>query len=173
MDSISTQRGLLLYPELWRRWVIVEAGLTEAGFISRIVRGLASASDQTALWQKGRNPDGSYIDPIHHTGVVTYAKAGQSYHNYGLALDWVPMTPGGLPIWDAAHPAYAKGIELAEAQGLFSGACWHLEKKDTPHIQLVGNFFQDEPDDNLRYIFDGGGMRAVWEQVDKDLGIAA
>ena len=38
--------------------------------------------EQTALFSVGRTSPGK---------VVTKARAGESYHNYGLAFDWVPL----------------------------------------------------------------------------------
>ena len=38
--------------------------------------------EQTALYAIGRTSPGK---------VVTKARAGESYHNYGLAFDWVPL----------------------------------------------------------------------------------
>ena len=38
--------------------------------------------EQTALYAIGRTSPGK---------IVTKARAGESYHNYGLAFDWVPL----------------------------------------------------------------------------------
>jgi peptidoglycan L-alanyl-D-glutamate endopeptidase CwlK len=43
---------------------------------------------------------------------VTNAKPGQSAHNYGLALDFVPMI-NGKPEWSGKDPAWDKAIEIA------------------------------------------------------------
>jgi len=40
--------------------------------------------EQTALFAIGRSAPGK---------VVTKARAGESFHNYGLAFDWVPLKP--------------------------------------------------------------------------------
>jgi hypothetical protein len=50
--------------------------LQNEGIDGEIDQGVRTWPEQTIEWQKGRNPDGSFIDPIHRTGVVTYAKAG-------------------------------------------------------------------------------------------------
>jgi hypothetical protein len=53
--------------------------------------------EQAALYAKGRTSGGR---------IVTKAKPGQSYHNYGLAFDWVPIKPAPknsdllAPDWD-------------------------------------------------------------------------
>lgn len=46
--------------------------------------GRRTMEEQAALYAIGRTSPGK---------VVTKAKAGQSYHNYGLAFDWAPLKP--------------------------------------------------------------------------------
>ena len=45
--------------------------------------GRRTMEEQAALYTKGRTKQPGKI--------VTKAKPGQSYHNYGLAFDWVPL----------------------------------------------------------------------------------
>ena len=40
--------------------------------------------EQAALYKIGRSVKGK---------IVTNARPGESYHNYGLAFDWVPLKP--------------------------------------------------------------------------------
>ena len=42
--------------------------------------------EQAMLYAQGRSRPGK---------IVTQAKPGQSYHNYGLAFDWVPLKQSG------------------------------------------------------------------------------
>ena len=44
--------------------------------------GLRNMEEQTALYAIGRSAPGK---------IVTKARAGESFHNYGLAFDWVPL----------------------------------------------------------------------------------
>ena len=44
--------------------------------------GRRTMEEQAELYAKGRTKGGK---------IVTKAKPGQSYHNYGLAFDWVPL----------------------------------------------------------------------------------
>jgi len=46
--------------------------------------GRRTMEEQAALYAIGRSAPGK---------VVTKARAGESYHNYGLAFDWVPLKP--------------------------------------------------------------------------------
>ena len=69
-----------------------------------------SMAEQADLYARGRTAPGK---------KVTNAKPGQSAHNYGLALDFVPMI-NGKPEWSAKDPAWGQAITLAESQGMES-----------------------------------------------------
>jgi peptidoglycan L-alanyl-D-glutamate endopeptidase CwlK len=171
MDAISYTRLALLYPELVRRWKLVDERAAALSIITRVTQGMRTFPEQNALWRKGRNPDGTFVDPIHRHGVVTYAKGGQSYHNYGLALDFGVMEISGQLVESGDDPRYMQVVEIAEEFGLTCGMRWHDKKRDPDHIQLTGDFFENEPDTNCRYIFDEGGMAAIWDEVNKALKI--
>lgn len=130
-----------------------------------VSQGLRTWPEQTALWQKGRNPDGSYIDPIHETGVVTHAGAGQSWHNYGCAFDIFIATSYGID-WTGNDAAWQACISVGESLGLTAGAEWHGMETDRPHFQLTGRF-PVTPDDEVLYLFKNGGLDAVWSEIDK------
>ena len=80
--------------------------------------------EQDELYRQGRTMPGK---------IVTYAKPGQSAHNYGLALDFVPLVLG-KPDWRAGSPEYLKAIELAEKRGMESASKW-TRFKEYPHLQ--------------------------------------
>ena len=166
MDSISEARLQEVYPELSRRWHRADLMLQTLGFAIRIDQGLRTWPEQAILYALGRDAEGNIIDP---KKVVTHAQAGESYHNYALAIDFVPMVDG-QPVWDRTYPGYQKAIEVAESLGLVSGSRWPEPKTDFPHLQLTGRFPENAPDDYCKYLFREGGVRAVWDEVDKAIG---
>lgn len=160
MDAISEKRISFLYPELIRRWVKIDAELVEQGITVRIDQGLRTWTEQDVLYAQGRTTPGK---------IVTDAKGGESWHNYGLALDFVPMIDGH-PQWNTASPGYAATIAIAERWGLVSGSKWH--RPDVPHIQLNLPFPEAEPDDYCKTLWlMGGGIKAVWDEMDRYRGI--
>src|SRR3954463_11525957 len=56
------------------------------GIVVVITDSFRSAEDQNKLYDQGRTTDGD---------IVTNAKGGESYHNYGLAIDFALETPTG------------------------------------------------------------------------------
>ncbi len=83
---------------------------------------LRTHAEQQSLYEQGRTKPGK---------IVTNAQAGFSYHNYGVALDFVPMYKGEAQ-WSNI-PLYMKAIKLAESVGFESGCYFKI--KDYPHLQ--------------------------------------
>lgn len=94
--------------------------------------------EQNRLYAQGRTVKGR---------VVTNAKAGQSFHNYRLAYDVVPMR-NGKPVWDTDHEdglLWQRVGAIGEAHGLEWAGNWK-SFKEFPHFQYTGghplSFFQ-------------------------------
>jgi peptidoglycan LD-endopeptidase CwlK len=130
------------------------------GFPILVTQGYRTWGYQDELWQLGRNPDGSYIDPIHHTGVVTDAKGGHSMHNFALAVDIAP-TDGHTVDWNGKDAKWAEILAKAPSCGLSEGAKWRTFP-DEPHLYPIE--CPAEPDDNMRYLMNNGGLQAVWDE---------
>ena len=97
---------------------------------------------QDALYAQGRTSPGS---------IVTNAKGGSSFHNYGLAIDICEVKEDGTIDWN-----YNNGEldEIAKKYGLEWGGDWHT--KDRPHFQITfGYTWQqlfDMPKDIYGYV---------------------
>lgn len=85
-----------------------------------------SMGEQDELYTHGRTVPGA---------IVTNAKAGQSAHNYGLALDFVPLL-NGRPQWAAGNGLYLLAVQLAADAGMESLA--HSSFPEWPHLQMPG-----------------------------------
>jgi peptidoglycan L-alanyl-D-glutamate endopeptidase CwlK len=81
---------------------------------------------QGALYAQGRTTKGN---------IVTNAKAGQSFHNYRVAFDFVPIV-GGKCIWNDAG-LFAKCGRIAETLGLEWAGSWAGKFKETAHCQYT------------------------------------
>lgn len=89
-----------------------------------ITDGYRSNQEQTELYAKGRTKTGK---------IVTYAKAGESPHNYGLAVDLAFRRVGTKEAkWLISK--YKKLTGLAEESGLVWGGSWK-KFKDNPHYE--------------------------------------
>ncbi|MFC4559962.1 M15 family metallopeptidase [Virgibacillus kekensis] len=98
-----------------------------------ITETVRSKIEQNELYAKGRTADGS---------VVTYARGGESYHNYGLAFDYALRNKDGELIWDINYDGNGNGkpdwfevAEIAKDLGFEWGGDWS-RFKDYPHLQM-------------------------------------
>jgi peptidoglycan L-alanyl-D-glutamate endopeptidase CwlK len=85
------------------------------------------AESQNALYAQGRTVNGK---------IVTNAKAGQSWHNWRLAFDFVPIV-NGKAMWADAGLFTTCG-RIAESIGLEWAGSWSGKFKETAHCQFTG-----------------------------------
>ncbi|MEH7544522.1 M15 family metallopeptidase [Neobacillus vireti] len=103
------------------------------GIVVVITDSFRSAEDQDELYEQGRTTDGN---------IVTNAKGGESYHNYGLAIDFALETPSGDVIWDREYDRNGNGkadwaevVKMAKTLGFEWGGDWK-GFKDYPHLEM-------------------------------------
>ena len=106
----------------------------EIGIDIMVTDGYRSPEAQDVLHQQGRELPGS---------IVTYAKAGESYHNYGLAIDFALRLADGSVVWDIEQDGNGNGqsdwLEVAEIGknlGFEWGGDWQ-RFKDYPHLEMT------------------------------------
>lgn len=87
---------------------------------------LRDSKEQDMLYAIGRTAKGK---------IVTNAKGGESWHNYGSAFDFVPVL-AGKPQW-GDKDLYATCGDIAESVGLEWAGRWK-SFKETAHCQYRG-----------------------------------
>lgn len=97
---------------------------SEEGLDILIYCTLRSMEEQDELYSMGRTKPGK---------VVTNARSGDSYHNWGCAFDFVPMV-GGKPQW-GDKTLYTKAGVIAEEVGLEWSGRWTGKLRETAHCQ--------------------------------------
>lgn len=97
----------------------------EAGLDILITCTFRSNEEQDALYAQGRTKPGL---------KVTNAKAGQSPHNKGLAIDFVPMVHG-KPQWDEPDRFRIAAYVAMQADPTCEWGGQWPKWKDFPHIQ--------------------------------------
>lgn len=81
-DKVSIDRVALLHPNIREQVkALIQQAEEKLGQYAaiRIVQGLRTFEEQDALYAQGRSKPGN---------IVTNSRGGQSYHNYGLAIDF-------------------------------------------------------------------------------------
>jgi peptidoglycan L-alanyl-D-glutamate endopeptidase CwlK len=135
MDKISLQRIEKLHPlvreEVKRIIKECDEALTGRAKV-RITQGLRSFEEQEKLYAIGRITTGK---------KVTNAKAGQSIHNYGFAVDICMMIDGKVASWDTAKDwdndkiaDWYECVKIFAKNGWDWGGNWKTFK-DLPHFE--------------------------------------
>lgn len=100
-----------------------------------ITQGMRTIAEQNALYAQGRTKKGA---------IVTNAKGGNSYHNYGLAIDFALLLPDGKSVsWDMKRDGdgdkvadWQEVAQEAKKLGFEWGGDWS-SFKDYSHLQMT------------------------------------
>lgn len=145
-DLVSKGRVALLHPAI-RDEVAVAINYIESAMPTtmciRIVQGLRTIEEQNNLYAQGRTAPGK---------VVTNAKGGKSYHNYGLAIDFAIMYDMDINgsfeklSWDIFYDHDKNGkrdwlqvVDFFKSIGYKYGGDWK-SLKDYPHLEKSFGF---------------------------------
>lgn len=157
-DKITIERINLLHPKLRTEantiyHEIIAALIGKA--ICRFAFTLRSFAEQEALYAQGRTKPGP---------IVTWAHAGQSYHNYGLAIDIVLLVDKDgngtfeTASWETNVDFDGDGkadwmeiVSIFKKYGWEWGGDWVKPKQDLPHFQKTFGHSEAE----LLALFDG------------------
>src|SRR5258706_8285714 len=123
LDAISLSRLQQVNPKLSDIMVRIAEFVGQSDISFRVTQGMRTWTEQDALYAQGRTIPGS---------IVTQAKGGESWHNLGCAIDFVPML-NNLPMWDRAYKGWEPIINCAKSMNLVSGS--DFSKPDHPHLQ--------------------------------------
>lgn len=106
-----------------------------------ITDDVRSKERQDELYARGRSTKGT---------IVTHAQGGESYHNYGLAIDYAIKDNNDNVIWDIHYDGNDNGesdwfevAEIAKDIGFEWGGDWQ-HFKDYPHLQMTFGLSIDE-----------------------------
>lgn len=106
---------------------------TPAGVHTYIDQTYRTFAESDALYAQGRTAPGS---------IVTNAKAGQSYHNYGLALDF-HLQINGVDSWNVDHN-WMIVVNVFKTFGFNWGGDFAGSFKDYPHLEnKLGHNWRD------------------------------
>jgi peptidoglycan L-alanyl-D-glutamate endopeptidase CwlK len=98
---------------------------TPAGVHPVITQGYRTFAESDKIYQQGRTLPGP---------IVSNAKAGQSWHNYGLAIDFVLMVNGNEK-WDVDHN-WLTVVNIFKSHGFNWGGDFPGSFKDYPHLEM-------------------------------------
>jgi peptidoglycan L-alanyl-D-glutamate endopeptidase CwlK len=132
-DNITLERIKLIHPKLREEVMEIYDEICEAlsgSAMCRFSHTLRTFAEQNVLYAQGRTKPGK---------IVTNAKGGLSYHNYGMAIDIV-LIANGAASWDSGKDFDADGkadwmevVSIFKQFGWEAGIDWKF--RDAPHFQ--------------------------------------
>ena len=135
MDTITLKRIDLLHPLLRaeaHKMYEEMCNALKGRATPRFSHTLRTIKEQDELYQIGRTKPGK---------IVTNAKGGQSYHNFGLAIDLVLIIDGKNASWDILTDFdgdrisdWLECVSIFKKYGYEWGGEW-AKLKDAPHFQ--------------------------------------
>ncbi|MGA4721514.1 M15 family metallopeptidase [Fictibacillus nanhaiensis] len=106
---------------------------SEKGINVVITDDFRSAAEQDRLYEQGRSREGT---------IVTHVEGGESYHNYGLAIDFALKLDNGSVVWNLERDDNGNGqsdwmevVGIAKDLGFEWGGDW-AGFKDYPHLEM-------------------------------------
>jgi peptidoglycan LD-endopeptidase CwlK len=121
-DAITEAKILFLHPAVREKAREFINKAQAQGINLRITSGLRTFDEQNTLYQQGRTTPGA---------IVTNAKPGYSSHNFGTAIDVVPIVNGNAD-WDTD---WNKIGQIGKSVGFAWGGDW-TSFKDRPHFEM-------------------------------------
>jgi len=126
-DNASIFKLQQLHPKI--RQAAIQAyteacAATPVGVHPSITQGLRTFAESEAIYEQGRSKPGP---------IVSNAKAGQSYHNYALAIDFV-LIINGKQSWVVDHN-WMIVVNTFKKYGFTWGGDFAGSFKDYPHLE--------------------------------------
>ena len=138
MDQITYKRIQTLHPSVRKEveQIVTLCNKALQGTAQvRITDAYRTFAQQTLLYNQGRTLPGK---------IVTNAKAGQSIHNYGFAVDFCLLINGKTVSWDIKKDwdndkiaDWMECVAIFKANGWDWGGDWK-SFKDYPHFEKKG-----------------------------------
>ncbi len=136
IDQVSQKRAQLVHPKLREELgkILEDCDKALTTYKVRLAYTLRTFQEQDLIYQQGRTRPGA---------IVTWAKPGYSYHQYGLAVDICLIDPTGkMASWDTKTDFDKDGISdwmevvaIFKKYGWEAGIDWKAPKVDAPHFQ--------------------------------------
>ena len=138
MDKITLQRIELIHPvlrdEVREIYDVICERVSKKAAV-RFTHTLRTFKEQAEIYAKGRTAPGK---------IVSNARPGRSWHNYGMAVDIVLLVGGGA-LWDIktdfdgdGRPDWIEAVQVFKEYGWEAGIDWKFS--DPPHFQkTLGN----------------------------------
>lgn len=144
LQSVQSKYPTSIQPLVFRTAQKVLKEMGKMGYDVMVYQGYRSIEEQDALYAQGRTKPGA---------KVTNARGGDSFHNYGVAIDIV-FVVNGKPSWSNNHAWKTLG-NVGKKHGFEWGGDW-TDFPDRPHFQMTMGYtlsdFKNNRVDYSKYV---------------------
>jgi peptidoglycan L-alanyl-D-glutamate endopeptidase CwlK len=147
----------LLHPLMRGKVVSTVLKCRDIGLPIGIYCTIRSFKAQDTLFSLGRDLNGIVADK---SKVVSNARGGFSFHQYGLATDIVFKDSKGNWTWDIPFSEWQKMGEIGKGFGLEWGGDWKFQ--DLPHFQYTKGLASIH---TALELYNKGGLDSVWKEI--------
>ncbi|GAB6255117.1 MULTISPECIES: peptidoglycan-binding protein [Peribacillus] len=139
LDRSEKNMGSGIHPVVKESALEMVKRAYQEGIFVQISAGYRSMDEQAKLYGQGRL--GYFYDGKNYSDLskprVTNAKPGQSYHNFGLAIDYFIVSDDGKnAIW-TVDTKWKRVAAIGKSLGFSWGGDWS-SFKDYPHLDMTG-----------------------------------
>jgi peptidoglycan LD-endopeptidase CwlK len=124
IDERSAKNIATLHPRVQPLATQLIEQAVAAGINAKVIAGTRTYAEQNKIYAQGRTAPGR---------IVTKARGGQSWHNFGLAFDIGIFSADGKTYYGES-PLYKRVGAIGEGLGLEWGGKWKFN--DEPHFQF-------------------------------------
>ncbi|MGE7186642.1 peptidoglycan-binding protein [Peribacillus sp. NPDC006672] len=139
LDRSEKNMGSGIHPVVKESALEMVKQAYQEGIFVQISAGYRSMEEQAKLYGQGRlgyNYGGKNYSDLSKP-KVTNAMPGQSYHNYGLAIDYFIVSDDGKnAIW-TVDAKWRRAADIGKSLGFAWGGDWS-SFKDYPHLDMTG-----------------------------------
>ncbi|WP_077623853.1 peptidoglycan-binding protein [Sediminibacillus massiliensis] len=128
IDRSVRNMGSGIHPVVKEAAIEVIKRAYDEGIYAQISSGYRSNARQQQLYNQGRTTPGN---------IVTNARPGTSYHNYGLAVDYFLVSSDGSKALWTVNNKWKRVAAIGKSLGFEWGGDW-TSFKDYPHLQMTG-----------------------------------
>lgn len=151
LDRSEKNMGSGIHPVVKESALEMVKRAYQEGIFVQISAGYRSMDEQAKLYGQGRL--GYFYDGKNYSNLskprVTNAKPGQSYHNFGLAIDYFIVSDDGKnAIW-TVDAKWKRVAAIGKSLGFSWGGDWS-SFKDYPHLDMTGGLTYSQLKDGVK-----------------------
>ncbi|MFY0521039.1 M15 family metallopeptidase [Lysinibacillus sp. UGB7] len=141
VQALKRNKVKQAHPDVLARGIEMVRRCYDEGIYILFTDGLRTDIDQAKLF--GQNRNNYWYKSVNYSAPnkpwATNAEPGTSFHNFGLALDFVLTDGTAKPVFWTRNKQWERAAAIAKELGFDWGGDWPAKIRDNPHIEYKGS----------------------------------